>query len=205
MEEIKKHYLDSTKTISFFIENIKCEKIISQHILRNIDFHGGKFFTLLPSIALKERIYEFPYGGIIPSLPYDDQGNRYVETMDKELALFIKSFVEKTELNCAIAESYMMSYDSDYLHINDVKVIPYEQEVYYLIVNKNSEDEVYATIRACAEVWHFLCVLTKMENKCLNKLHENEIKSIVKNLEYIITSAYDGESYIFWERQIYEG
>ena len=156
------------------------------------------------------RLYEFPYGGIIPPIPYgkctykiegilENFHPQQVITMGQECSEFISTYTKEGEKNCAIVENYMQEPNSPYASIENVKMIPYNNEVYYFLDKKNSMEEIYVTIRKSSEVWHTLFVLTQIDK--VLALDSEILDSICDNAKFVITGAYDGEGYIFWERK----
>ena len=207
--EIKKHHLDFEKTISYFIDHIQCGKTLAERIVEKVKFNQGSFYTFLPSNAEISRLYEFPYGGIIPPIPY---GNRtykiegltenfhpqQVITMDRECSEFISSYVKSGTKNCAILEDYNLESDSPHANMQNVKMTPYGKEVYYFLNKNNSIEEVYKTMRTSIRVWHSLCVLTQINDVLV--LDNEVLDQICNNAKFVITGAYDGEGYVFWEK-----
>ena len=114
--EIKKYKLDFEKTVSYFVDHIQCEKTLSQRLVEKVNFNQGVFYTFLPSNAEIGQLYEFPYGGIIPPIPYgkctykiegilENFHPQQVITMGQECSEFISTYTKEGEKNCAIVEN----------------------------------------------------------------------------------------------------
>lgn len=208
---IKKHNLDFEKTLPYFIDHIQCGKTLSIKVIQRIDLHKGVFFTLLPSNAELNRLFEFPYGGIIPPVPYGNRSYRIeghserfhpqqVITMDHEFSEFIAAYTQRADGNCAVVENYMAEVDDPHVNIENVIMAAYGKEVYYILDNKSSVKEIYKTIRKSSEVWHSLAVLTETKNTIPTPLKDETLDRICDNAKFVVTGAYDGEAYIFWEK-----
>ncbi len=152
MREIKKHNLDLDKTISYFIDHIKCGKTLSEKVIKKTDFQQGNFFTLLPVDAELDRLYAFSYGGIIPAVScgilacevkgYPDGFHpQQVITMDQELSEFISSYVKTSPNYCAVVENVIMEPSETYANIKNAKMIPHEKEVYYILNKKTKSNK----------------------------------------------------------------
>lgn len=211
MKGIKKHSLDFNKTISYFVDHISNERMLSKRIIETIDFHQGIFFTLLPFNAELDRLYEFSYGGIIPAIPYgtelyDIKGcqeafhPQKVVTMDHALSAFIATYAKLKPQNCAIVENFMLEPNDFHANIKNVIMVNIKNEVYYFLNKKNSTDQIYETIIKSSQVWHFLAVLTMMEGMVPISFNHKDIDQICNNSKFVVASAYDGESYILWEK-----
>lgn len=192
INEIEKHELSNEKTFPYFFENIECGKVLSKKIIETISFQNGNFFTILPFNADATRLYEFSQGGIIKSIPYGEKEYKIsgfsenfhpqqVITMDRECVTFIASYLQKKTTNCAIIENYMAKPNGVFTSIRGVKTPCHGLE-------------------NLISFWHFLALLTSIEEKPLH-LNSNEVLSkLCDNAEFVIASAYDGEGFIFWER-----
>ncbi len=211
MRKIKKYNLDYDKTIRYFIEHIKCGKTLSQKVIEKIDFRQGNFFTFLPANAELDRLYAFSYGGIIPAvscgiLACEVEGYpegflpQQVITMDQELSEFIANYTKISLKHCAVVENVIMEPGEKFVNIKKVKMAPYQQEVYYILDRENSIDQIYQTIRKSSQVWHFLSILTLLENTKRSSLETDKLDDICENAKFIVVGAYDGEGYVFWEK-----
>lgn len=211
MRNMLKINLEIDKTLPYFNHHIACGNTLSQKVIRKMIFSHGDFFTILPENADLTRLYEFPYGGIIPPIPYGDKVY-YIEgqsepfhpqqviTVCFELSAFIKLYLGKQPKNYSILEAVILrSYDSN-LDIKNVTMIPFQEEVYYLLNNTNSTEEIEETIRTSEQVWHFLAVLTELDRKPSNHLTNEDFDRICDQIKLVVVGAYDGEGYIFWEK-----
>ena len=209
--EIRKHELDVVKVLPYFLDHINCGKILSKRIIEKIDFTKGSFFTILPSDAKLDKLFDFSHGGIIPPIPCEGESyhikgsfeefhpNKII-TMDYECSEFMASFLKKNNENWAVIENYMLNPDSAYVNFQNVKMIPFNCDVYYFLNRSNSIKEIHETIRKSNQVWHFLAVLTRLKNDLFSCLTDTIIHQICENLEFVIVGSYDGEGYIFWEK-----
>src|SRR5690348_16358179 len=142
MRKIKKHKLDYKKTFPYFIDHIKCGNTLSRKIIERVDLSQGSFFTLLPADSKLERLYEFLYGGIIPTTPYGDKVYmiknypngfypQQVITMDKTLSEFITNYIRNNRKHCVIVENVLLEPSDTHVDIKNAKMIPYGKEVYF--------------------------------------------------------------------------
>lgn len=208
---IKKYHLEFKKTFPYFVEHIGCGKTLSKTIVNNIDFNKGNFFTILPIDVEIDRLYNFQYGGIITPIPYGNETYKIegfaeefhpleVITMDSECSEFILEYLKKSIDNFAIFENYISEINDPYVKIENVDIIPLKKEIYYYLDKNNSLEEIYKTIRKSTQVWHSLIVLSKIIDKKLENLNFKNLLKIIKHTKFLITSAYDGEAHIFWEK-----
>jgi hypothetical protein len=209
--EIKRYDLDYEKTFSYFTNHIIYGKALSKHVLKTANLNTGKFFTFLPSNAALKRLYDFNHG-IIPSTPYGMQryeikntGETFhptqVVNMDRECSLFISAFLNQNPKHYCFVENYMLTSDSPFASIQNVKLTPYENEVYYSLSCHNSVGEIELTVKKSGEVWHFLSVLTILQEGCSSILTEEIMYRISEKARYIVAGAYDEEGYIVWSTE----
>ncbi|MBM3199208.1 MAG: hypothetical protein FJZ58_08185 [Chlamydiae bacterium] len=209
--QVVRYPLDFDKTLSYFVNHIEAGNTLSEKVVKKINFHQGTFSTILPHNANLESLFLFDRGGIIPSIPYGNTSYsveglsepfhpRQVITMDHECAKFICEYLKKNIKCYAVLEDCLTEPDSPYANIDHVKMLAFGKEVYYLLDKSTATNEVYQAIRQSSTCWHFLCVLSAFKNPpCA--LSDDILEAICINAECIIISAYDGESYIFWEKQ----
>jgi hypothetical protein len=94
----------------------------------------------------------------------------------------------------------MLDPDSHYIGIKNVRMVPFDSEVYYFLNQNNSTQEIYETIRKSSQVWHFLAVITRLRDALPPILTDEIMNQICENVKLVIAGAYDGEGYIFWKQ-----
>ena len=210
VRKIEIHKLELEKIIPYFIDHISCDKTLSQRVCDKIDFNQGSFFTVLPSNALLDKMFNFNDGGIIPTIPYGNktyiikgQSERFhpqqIITVDRECSEFIANFLSQSHENWLVIENYMLNPQSLFANVENLKMAPYDSDVYFFLNKENSLDEICKALRKSNAVWHFLAVLTQLKGDIPIPLTDLTIDQICKNAKFVITGAYDCESYIFWE------
>ena len=58
------HKLELEKIIPYFVHHISCDKTLFQKVCDKIDFNQGSFFTVLPSNALLDKLFNFNDGDL---------------------------------------------------------------------------------------------------------------------------------------------
>jgi hypothetical protein len=173
----------------------------------------GSFFTLLPDDADLSRLYEFPYGGIMPQglkgrIEIEGLGSYFAEKInssDEELSEFILFCLKKNNDRVCIMEDYNSTPDSPHVKIENVEMHAYENEVYHFLYSVNSTKEIKETIKTSNTVWHFLSVLSSVDKQNLSNSHLSldDLNKICTHADGIIAGAYDREGYIFWMRNVF--
>lgn len=200
--KVIKHILDFNKTFPYFIDHIDYGRALSSKIIKGTNFDHGIFFTLLPENASSNKIYDFSCGGILSSL---DDSNTRLMTMDESFSHFINNFLVENSQNLAVLEHYLAEPTNKHLEIFGVDLGFLEDEVYYILRPTTSISSIYKAVRMTSQVWHFFAVLTSFEFcQQLKILQYQDLNSICENVKYLVTSAYDGEGYIFWEKQTHQ-
>ncbi len=212
MKSINRYNLEFDKTFSYFVDHIQSGKFLAKQAVTKIILNQGSFFTLLPSDAQLEKMYEFSCGGIMPKEPYGSrvyhiqgvQGDfhpQQVLTADCACSELVVNYLKMNLKNCAIIENYMVKPNSLRARIENVKNTAYKDELYYFLDRANSLRETYETIRKCSHSWHFFAILTNFKKQILDHLEVSDIELLCENLNFVIAGAYDGEGYVFWERK----
>lgn len=191
MKKLHRYELDLELTFNYVKNNLKEVNELSSQFLNMLSVIHGNFYVLLPEDADLKRIHEFN-SGYITSL------------VDKEICHYI---VEKTR-----DKYYSYVFDDVTVNASDRfddefsvnYSLFYKDEVYYVIKNGMvSEDVFYKCMIASNGIWHSLCVITDVCFREIinNNLEKSLVKKICYNAQLAMISAYDAESYIFWEKQ----
>lgn len=210
MRKIVKHFLEFDKTISYFLDHIEYDTILSKKIINKINFTEGSFFTILPENADLNRLYDFKWGGVIPPVYYGDQVYylkndsegfipQKVQTMDFEFSKYIINFMQINPESCLIIENVMLDSTNSLAKIDEVQEIAYGAELYYILKKNNSTEQAYNTIRRSHFSWHFFSVLTILKNQT-DVFNFEDLNFLCNKAKFVISGAYDGEGYIFWEK-----
>lgn len=193
--ELNKYSLDFEKAYPYFIDRIKW-KSLSLGILNKVNFKEGSFFTLLPLNARVDRLYHFK-GGIHPPNPRIDNFEP-ITTLNHELSVFIHKFLSLNNLRFAVIENIYGKKGDTELEIEELTTQYVKEEVYYIIPPNASTNSIWRAIENGEEVWHFLAIL--LDGIKIDSFDESRYEEICSHIRYIITTAYDGEGYIFWEK-----
>ena len=79
----------------------------------------------------------------------------------------------------------------------------FKNEVYYAIKRNNlSNDTFLKCMLASDGIWHSLCIITtfNLDDMISKELNQDVIEKICTNSLLVMFGAYDGEGYIFWEK-----
>lgn len=190
---IEKYPLDFKKTLPYFVDHIKCGNNLSSKIT-TINFQQGDFFTFLPDGSNLERLYEFSYAGVLLSFSLN-------KDLEMHLTGFIEKYISNSSRKWAFLENLLVDFGSPYASIDNVKLISYDKEVYYVLGKNNDIDEILEVIRSTEQVWHFLIILAELNEIKSEYFTDEDLNLICHHAKFIITSAYDGEGYVFWEKR----
>jgi hypothetical protein len=209
MKKLKKHKLNFDRAKNYIIDNLIGASALSNELINSIDFKNGCFFTLLPDDATIERIYEFAFGGILTQSSLEEyyiNGNKanysITPTIEEELSKSILKEIKNKSYECIFDDVIRTSADKPDNLFNKIGLV-YENQVYYLIENTQASFElIMQCLRKSNAIWHSLCILTKTDFKRSKniKLTMKEINTFCSHASVIIVNAYDGEGYVFWEK-----
>jgi len=211
VRKIKNYPLEMEKTLPRFVDHINSGKSFSEKVCEKIDFAQGFFFTTLPEGMSLEKLFGFEYG-IISMAAYDDETymiegqSELVQAtramiMDRKCSEFVASFLSKSPQNWAVVDDYNFDLEYPCAKLKNVKISSYGLDGYYFLNRDNSLEEVRLTILTGDYMWHSLAILTQLKGEIPSILTDSIIDEICENVKFVITSAYDGEGYIFWQRR----
>ncbi len=209
--KIIKHRLDFNKTYPFFIDHIKCDKTLSQEVVKRIDFKQGDFFTILPKNAVISRLYKFSEGGIIPLLVLEGETRfnlsgvaftpREIRSTDDDLVGFTIKYLKTNSKRFLFVDSYNESPNDSHMGIENTKPLFYKSEVHYVLDQDNSANEIKNAIYKSDVIWHSLILLVEKFDEFPSYFDDDIFSQICSKIKYVILGAYDGESYIIWQKR----
>lgn len=208
--KLNKYNLDFSKSIGFFSRQLKTKNELCLELFDNIDFSKGSFFTFLIEGSFIERLYDFDEG-ILPQNPeitYESGGKFYTYSFTphiiEEIAAYIYDLILNSNLLAIFDDVTRKSTDMhlEYFYQNKL-IYEYKNKLYYLI-NKNNlnHDFIVKVLHNSNAIWHSLCVLSEVvffENQS-HELSQEMLQTISKTARILMVGAYDGEGYIFWEK-----
>lgn len=197
MTTINKYNLKFEDTYPYFIKHIKCDRKLSETVLQKVNFKEGYFFTFLPSYAFKDKLYHFS-SGILPSFPTETKTVWQVVSKGWKIEEFIHNYLIQDIKNISVMDQYIAEY-SDFM-VEGVDVVFYQNEVHYIIKSDAPLKSIYNAVKDADHGWHLLVILTQDLNLTKKTFEEIDFDIICHNLKYIITTCYDGEGYLFWEK-----
>lgn len=204
MTEIKKVYLNNKVTEKYFKEHLDANTSFSNKIINNINFQHGTFFTFLPSDAAFEQLYDFEIGWILPPFGKNIQGNyEIIPTMNQEISEYIIDYV-KFEDRLALFEHYNATPTDPHIVIEGIGITFFGNEVYYFANHKTSDKTIKKALQKTKMIWHSLTLLAHGIESLPPQLTEEDLNNVCAHLTHVITTAYDGEGYIIWEKSEYE-
>lgn len=192
MTNLKSYPIDFERGLSYFDYSLKDINTLSSLIFNSVDFKNGNFCTILPAGVVKKNVYSFKYGGIVADVP--DEVNKCIYN-------YINS---RKNLECIFDDS-LETFTEDYKNPLFLKCgIRNNNEVYYLITKKNASIELIdKCFDASNAIWHSLCVVSKIHLDRKREISKKDFHDICSNAQLILSRAYDGEGFVFWERKPY--
>lgn len=97
----------------------------------------------------------------------------------------------------AIFEDAIRSKNNPHIHLKDVEQHFVDNQVYYLLYQRHTLDQIYHVLRKADSVWHSLVVLAKTKQLPI-QLNEHELLKICENSKHITTTCHDSENCVSW-------
>ncbi|MBS0625365.1 MAG: hypothetical protein JSS32_04875 [Verrucomicrobia bacterium] len=211
MKRLHKHIIDPTLSLKFFKKSLGQTNLLSIETVKYISKSNGKYCTLLPAEANLDNLNQFSVG-ILPDMPIQRgpigslpgiYNYSVIPNIGIEFCRYMNEVMKDKKLSCVI-DDFNSTYNDEYeCELFDQFGIHYKDQVYYYLDDiQVSEERLLACFQRSNTFWHSLCLLTKSK---LNPNHNREvnaetIKEISRGALYAIVGAYDGEGYIFWEK-----
>jgi hypothetical protein len=189
MSKLQIYELEQESVLPYFIDRLKNVNTLCDFFLKKMDLSSGEFFTVLPKNVNLANVTSFEYGGYTRSLRY-------------EISQFINKKLQKsTTFSCVFDD-----YNSEMKDVQNNDLygsfgMHFMNEVYYYIRSeKSSVDLINKCLQYSNAVWHSFFLFTTYVISSKN-LNEKILNEIVLNSAFSGVDAFDGESYIFWQKK----
>jgi len=212
MRKLIQHNLEYHKTLDHFQIYLKDRNELSESILDNHNFSNGQFSTLLTEDADLSKLYDFNIGHILPANPTEEiiidgfdepfQGE-WVNSLDVEFSHFLFEKMKKKKFLSCLMEDLIQSPKDPHVDLYHQIGLHHRSHIFYLINHINLDYKtVRAAIKECSSAWHFVSVLFDQGNQIYinKKISKTNFIHICSDINSIIIGAYDGESYLIWEK-----
>ncbi len=209
MKRLIHHNLNYEKTYPYVRDLIHWGTPFTKVLSEKVDFSKGHFFVDLPEGYILNRIYHFKFGGIAYKLdvgakqkltnsgkPYTP---RFYMSTQNELNDFLKKYLDLDNKNFIIVDEYLLKAVDKHLPIDNVAIGFEGDYASYVLTSKNSEKDICKTTSSACYDEHTVIVLSRGDLIFSNHFVSDNQEVILKNLEYIIFNAYDGEAYLSWK------
>ncbi|MFI0436150.1 MAG: hypothetical protein ACH350_10605 [Parachlamydiaceae bacterium] len=207
---LDKYELNYENALEYVKNDLDDVNVLSKELLKLLNFKNGYFFTMLPSRAKFKEIYNFKVGGILPQNPIKEyyvdgiKSNYSVKnSINNELSFLILNEMKKNfDLSFVVDKVTGTANNVYYYTFSDCNPLFYNEEVYFLLNKVNASAEVICKcLQASTSFWHSLSIFTMADLVNVKKTFTLEqIKEICVKTELIMVGAYDGEGYVFWEK-----
>ncbi|MFH1230962.1 MAG: hypothetical protein V1709_05635 [Planctomycetota bacterium] len=192
-------------------------KILARLVLELVNLKQGTIYTMLPPNISLKQINEFENGGVIPLSDKDRAnitligGGVMVPTPNNFNCLYsiIKEYLRGNNQNICIFIDAMANVDDKGMQEEKTDFFTFQNNIYWCITSANAEEDKIKTVMMnSSDAWiGFLGILTsteKLETPPFNKREVTlkELGVFAKNTSRIIVSAYDGESFLIWEKSV---
>lgn len=192
-----RHELNYEKTLEYIESSLKNANGLSNEVLKTLDFEEGTFFTLLHEKCNLEALYNFKDYFILPC------GISLRQIIRDSFSNLIFQILKREHRFHCVFDDIIRTYDEDY-ESDDLDKVKYlnNEQIYLVLNDKNSSPEVIIDCFYYSYAfWHSLCLLTTANLEMAEgQLSNKAIHEIAAHSQFIMIGAYDGDGYVFWER-----
>lgn len=203
---LKKINLNYEEAHGYVVSSLEDANLLSDEILKLIDFKKGEFFTLLHRDFILDSVYEFSSYLIFHENYKLSSTEDISGTIRMELTNAILGAVQSDENTYCVFDDFMRDLDEVY-EDDPLKGEKYlnNKQTYYILDRENiSVDAIEVCMHRSYAFWHSLCLLTHADLKTRDLgLSEATIHDIASQAQLIVVGAYDGDGYVFWQKTGY--
>lgn len=167
----------------------------------------GKCFTIIPSDVPESHIYKFMTGGMYPE---NRQRRTVVPVRNNSTSIIrsvIKAFFNVSEKHCAVTEDVSSRSSDVGIQETSRPYLVLGEEVYDFSSNQEDTDEIMMSLKQSdASYYSFFALLSLDISEQQRFSHprynigKEDVALLASSIQGIIQFAYDGESYLLWDR-----
>ena len=215
MNILKKYEL-GLQGSAYIKETIPQRSTLWTYALKFCDLDKGKVFTYLPEGMDRKQLEEFKYGGKLPRNLKDrvfykqEDGRQMVmepkSNTDEFISSIVESFIQNDKSKICIFEDTLAKSSDPCINKIKTPYWTYDDKVFHFFHGENKRDlsvmDVLNSANSSYLVWGAITSLNEQDDLVIGKrdLEEDDLIKFAKGVEKIIVSAYDGESYLIWEK-----
>lgn len=206
MKDYKKYTL-GREALFYIKKRLSAGKTIGQLLLNKIDFSLGTIHTMLPHNIDVNSLIRFEEGGKIEVSENEfiyTEGLRIrpVYNTDGWLESKILNFLERENGIC-VFENSLAQLEDPWLASRKSRIFLYGNEVYHFVDVSAEPNEIHEALREAKSAFPLFIGIMSFSHIVLNdneKVDKKKLEKIVKGTSKLIIGAYDGESYLIWQK-----
>jgi hypothetical protein len=193
----------------FIIDRLKIPTMLSKSLLNKIDIRKGGAFTFFPDYIDEDLLKHYRNGGLLKldeAKIIKGEGIRIINVPNTTDGLvdYIYNYLRKEE-GIIVIENLLAKPNYDYVKRSKFKKVIVDEDVYYLLSNKDNKEQILDVIKSCSSKPEAIGIFTKnldLELYFKQKVSgKSLISTAIENLNRLFIEAYDHEGYIIWEKE----
>ena len=198
-----------SEAIAYVRNRLEQSKALGHYLLGNLDLDKGHVITCLPQTVGEDVAKKFQHG-VFPLVPGSERhvtapdGTTWRMTpkpnMNFWLTSVMKTFLKAGDNRACIFEDAVARPTDPYLERVVTRRFSVSDTVYHYLLSDDAEqdEKIDQTIKQ-ASSWLFIGVLAALPS---DFWEAPDLLTIVSGAQKIVIGAYDGESYLIWEKEL---
>jgi hypothetical protein len=203
--------------LEYIRENLKYGLLLNTLARQSLDLSRGETYTYLPERISMEDSLKFKAGGKVEPHSYGRDEKRGVRweaflPLNAPIEMEFNRHLESSSENVCVVEDIFMEPDSIYLKEHRDEMVErymfFENEAYLILFQEDAGKEIVRDTISCIPTGHYLNFFMtsfppgeRIDIQRYDTIPAALIYQFVARVEKIVTKAYDGESYIVWDRR----
>lgn len=201
--------------IEYIEQRLRDGNALAQTVLQKLSLKKGQVTTCLPRGIAPKSLQDFQTGGKLPTPPASEWSSTASEdkillmipvpTTDDWLVRRIREFLLGGGNRVCIFEDSLKRVGDPILGKLTTEYATFDEEIYHLLYGVDaSEDRIRTVLKSAKAIPTFIGVLTECEggfpSKGQFRLSNVQLESLAARAHKVIVGAFDGESYLIWDR-----
>ncbi len=180
---------------------------LSKVVVNSISLTKGRCFTIIPSGTPETHWYKFRTGGLY----WDDCRGKTVMPVQNDSTVIVEDMIARffgaSATHCAVAEDISSRLGDTGMDKTMTPYLVFGEEIYDFNSNHDNASEVALTLRRSNTSYYSFFALLSMDieqqqrfghPKC--HITDEDLALLASTICGIIQFAYDGESYLIWDK-----
>ena len=196
---MNRHYFNGDErsiALSYILSVLGDGGVLSETLASEVDIELGDVFTFELEGVDPKRLLTFSAGGVVRPAERADNANAPIT----KLLTYLVDCQKQSAATLALEN--FLARKGDPVLAGDATARFIDEEVIHLLeIGDESENDLHRFMRKGQSGWRFVGAISRYLEPAEDRITRNTLTVFARGVISIIVGAYDGESYLIWEKR----